>query len=238
MTANLYTAEQVRELDRTAIEDHGIDGFQLMQKAARFAFHTLTKTWPKCDKIHVFCGNWNNAGDGYILAGLAINRGFEVKLHYLSPPKNLKNDALRAYQYSQENKVSCKAFSNTTVCDVADDTDFIIIDAILGTGLNSEVRGEFKLAINLCNQSKAPILSIDIPSGLSANTGQALGVAIKAHCTATFIGLKQGMFTGAGRNYCGDIFYDELGITTDIFFFIKRNCKHFRIYITYINFLI
>lgn len=225
MTANLYTAEQVRELDRIAINDHGIDGFQLMQKAALFAFHTLVKQWPKCQNIHVFCGSGNNAADGYILAGIAIKRGFQVNLHYLSHPENLKNDALLAYHYCKKANVSCQPFASDPFYSLSDDKNFVIVDALLGTGLNTVVTGQYKQAIKLFNESKAPILSIDIPSGLSANTGNPLDTAVQACCTATFIGLKQGMFTASGRNYCGDIFYDDLGITDDIFKKVPINCK-------------
>jgi len=232
MTTNLYTAEQVRELDRIAIEDHGIDGFELMQKAARFAFHTLIKQWPTCKNIHVFCGSGNNAGDGYILAGIAIKRGLNVKLHYLSPPENLKNNAQLAYHYSQEANVSCQQFPCDSSSILSTESSFVIIDAMLGTGIHSEVTGQYKQAINLCNQSNAPILSIDIPSGLSANTGNPLGVAIKAQCTTTMIGLKQGMFTGSGRHYCGEILYDDLGITPDIFKQVPINGKKLNLYST------
>lgn len=229
MTVNLYTAEQVRELDRITVEDHGIDGFQLMQKAARFAFHTLVKQWPTCKRIQVFCGSGNNAGDGYILAGIAKQRGFDVTLHCLSPPESLKHDALLAYKYSQEANISCKPFTNDSTNILSTDKAFVIIDAMLGTGLNSEVTGQYKQAILLCNQSMAPILAIDIPSGLSANTGQAFGVAIKAECTATFIGLKQGMLTGTGRDYCGEIFYDDLNITADIYKQVPVSAKKLNI---------
>jgi hydroxyethylthiazole kinase-like uncharacterized protein yjeF len=230
MTANLYTAKQIRELDRIAIEEQGIDGFELMKKAALFTFHTLVKRWPKCKNIHVFCGSGNNAGDGYILASIAIKRGFNVNLHYLSNPEKLKNDALLAYNFCQKLNVSCQPFtSDTTSTLLTDkklaDKPFVIIDALLGTGLHSEVTGQYKQAIELCNESKAPTLSIDIPSGLSANTGNPLGTAVQACCTATFIGLKQGMFTGSGRNYCGEIFYDDLGITDDVFKKVPVNCK-------------
>jgi len=229
MTVNLYTAEQVRELDRIAIKNCGINGFQLMQKAARFAFHTLVKQWPACKKIHVFCGSGNNAGDGYILAGIAKQRGFDVTLHYLSLPENLKNDALLAYHFSQEANINCKPFTNGNTSILSTDKAFVIIDAILGTGLNSKVTGQYEQAILLCNQSTAPILAIDIPSGLSANTGQPLGATIKAESTATFIGLKQGMLTGAGRNYCGEIFFDDLDITADIYDQVSINAKRLNI---------
>jgi NAD(P)H-hydrate epimerase len=233
METNLYTAKQVRELDRIAIDEYGVDGFQLMQKAALFTFHTLVKKWPKCKNIHVICGSGNNAGDGYILAGIAINRGFNVNLHYLSNPEKLKNDALLAYKFCQKANVSCQPFTSDTWLTFTNNkiTDksstnkkFIIIDALLGTGLHSEVTGQYKQAIKLCNESNSPILSIDIPSGLSADTGNPLGIAIQASCTATFIGLKQGMFTASGRNYCGEIAYDDLSITDDVFTKVSTNC--------------
>lgn len=215
MTTNLYTAEQVRKLDRILIQDQGIDSFILMQQAARFTFHTLVKKWPNITRIHVFCGNGNNAGDGYILAAIAKKRGFEVNVHYLLNPDKLENDARLAYQYCNEANVSCQPFSKDTSNTLTKDCSFIIIDALLGTGLNSEVVGKYKHAIELCNETQAPTLSIDIPSGLSANTGNPVGIAVIACCTASFIALKQGMFTGAGRDYCGEIFFDNLGVTTE-----------------------
>jgi len=225
MTVNLYTAQQVRELDRIAIEDHGIDGFELMQKAARFAFRTFVKQWDGCKQIYVFCGSGNNAGDGYIFAGIAKKRGFRVSLYFISPPENLKKDALLAYQYCIENGVECLPFTKKSDAVLSADQDMVIIDALLGTGLNAEVSGLYKKAILLCNQSKAPTLAIDIPSGLSADTGQALGIAIEAKCTATFIGLKRGMLTARGQHYCGDIFYDDLDITENIYSQVPVDAK-------------
>jgi len=225
MPDNLYTAQQVRELDRIAIEDHNIDGFELMQKAARFAFRTLVKQWPECKQIYVLCGSGNNAGDGYILAGIAKKHGFKVKLDYVFPPEKLKGDALLAYQYSVEQGVACQAFTESSDAILSLDHGFVIIDALLGTGLNSEVTGLYHQAISLCNQSSNPTLAIDIPSGLSANTGQALGIAIEAYSTASFIGLKQGMYTGSGRHYCGEIFFGALDVSPDAFKAVPISAK-------------
>jgi len=212
----LYTAQQVREMDRIAIEDYGVNGFELMQKAARFTFHVLLKKWPQSKHICVICGSGNNAGDGYIIAALAKKRGLTTTLLSLSDPEKLMGDAQLAYHYAQEQGVIHQPFSAQHWATQSSHKDLVIVDALLGTGLNTEVRGHYKEAIELCNQGNAPVLAVDIPSGLSADTGQAMGIAIEAECTATFIGLKLGMLTGSGRRYCGRLYFDELDIAPNI----------------------
>lgn len=209
---NLYRAENVREIDRLAIEEHGIDGFELMQKAARFTFHLLNKLWPETKSLLVICGAGNNAGDGYIVAGLAKKHGIKVEVYYLYEPSKLTGDAHLAYDFCTQQGVNCQTY--TPEIDLKS-TD-LIVDAILGTGVNKAVTGAFESAIRDCNESKRPILAVDIPSGLSADTGQPFGIAINASATATFIGLKIGQFTGRGRAYCGQLYFDQLDVPNKI----------------------
>jgi len=214
----LFSAEQVQEIDRYAIEEKGISGFELMQKAARFCFHTLVRKAPNTAYIIVLCGSGNNAGDGYIIAALAKKRLLDVDVFYLSEPSQLKGDAKRAYEYCLLSEVNCQPYSSGVITNRYKEAtnheidSTIIIDALLGTGLNSEITGHYLKAITEANASSYPTLSVDIPSGLSANTGQIYGTAIKAKWTATFIGLKFGLFTGDGRNYSGEVYYNNLDI--------------------------
>lgn len=212
LPALIYQAKAVREIDRTAIEDCGIPGFELMQRAARFALHALLKRWPDTTHLSILCGSGNNAGDGYVMAALARRKGLQVELFYLSDPKQLSGDAHRAYMMSQEQETSCKAFSSAEWLRRTglDATHEVIVDALLGTGLHSEVRGHYREAIAAMNEAGNPVFAVDIPSGLCADTGQVLGLAVHAHATASFIAMKLGLLTGAGRSHSGTLYFDTL----------------------------
>ncbi len=213
----LYLRNDVRELDRFAIEECGINGFDLMSSAARFSFHCLMKTWPSCRSLVVLCGSGNNAGDGYIVASLAKKRDVAVTVLHLADPDKLKGDARLAYLQCKTTQVTCLPFSLEAFEQLTHDEEIVIVDALLGTGLNSEITGDYAHAIAAINQQPHPVLAVDIPSGLCSDTGQALGIAVKATLTTTFIGLKLGLFTGSGRDYCGEICFSSLKLPEEIF---------------------
>ncbi len=210
----LFLSQQVRDIDRSAINKHGIKGFALMSKAARFSFQVLLERFPGTLQITVLCGSGNNAGDGYIVAALAKAQGLTTRVYYLSPPAKLTGDAQHAYQQCISEGVDCAPYQADSLS--REYANHIIVDALLGTGLNSPVRGSYAEAIQSANNSSAPILAIDIPSGLNANSGAVMGLAISANCTATFIALKLGLFTGEGQSYTGALFYDDLAVPESI----------------------
>jgi NAD(P)H-hydrate epimerase len=212
----LYRAAQVRELDRIAIQERGIPGFELMGRAGAEVFASLKKQWPDARSIAVFCGSGNNAGDGYIIAELALKAGLEVCVYAVSDPEKLKGDALDAYQKYSDAKGAVVPFQAGQAVN-AD----VLVDALLGTGLDRPVAGLYAEAIRAINAHFAPVIAVDIPSGLNADTGNAMGSAVKADCTVTFIGLKQGLFTGQAAEYCGEIGYAQLGVPDDVFIGIK-----------------
>jgi hydroxyethylthiazole kinase-like uncharacterized protein yjeF len=212
LPTTLYRTAQVRELDRIAIQERGIPGFELMSRAGYEVFQCIRNKWPDAQSVAVFCGAGNNAGDGYIIAGLALKAGLKVSVYSLSDPVNLKGDALTAYQNYVEAKGTVIPFQVEKAIDVD-----VIVDALLGTGLDRPVTGLYALAIQVINQSPAPVVAVDSPSGLNADTGNVLGCAVKADCTVTFIGLKQGLFTGHAAYYCGEISYASLAVPDDIF---------------------
>ncbi len=205
----LYRAAQVRELDRIAIQERGIPGFELMSRAGAEVFKRITKQWPDVRSVAVFCGSGNNAGDGYIIAGLAWAAGVNVCVYTLSEPEKLSGDALTAYQGY---KGAVKPFHPEQRID-AD----VLVDALLGTGLDRPVAGLYAQAIQVINAHSAPVIAVDIPSGLNADTGNVMGCAVKADCTVTFIGLKQGLFTGQAAEHCGEICYAQLGVPDEVF---------------------
>jgi hydroxyethylthiazole kinase-like uncharacterized protein yjeF len=209
---DLYQTAQVRELDRVAIHDFKIAGFTLMQRAGKAVLKALNTNWPKAKKIIIVCGKGNNAGDGYVVARLAKKAKLTITVLYLAAPEKLTGDALLAYKACKASKVNIKEFNENELKHAG-----IIIDAIFGSGLQGEVTGETAKAIQAINNSKLPVLAIDIPSGLDADTGNPLGVAVKVDVTVTFVAPKQGMFTGLARDYCGKIIYDDLNIPPKVF---------------------
>ncbi|BAU57188.1 NAD(P)HX epimerase [Halorhodospira halochloris] len=206
LTTALYTPEQVRELDQIAITEAGIPGLRLMERAGRRAFAVLRSNWPQARRITIFCGGGNNAGDGYVVGRLAHEAGLEVEVIYLSDPHRLKGDAATQAQRFLETSAACKPFDAHQL-----DSGDVIVDALLGTGLDRPVAGEYAAAVEAINGQKGPVLALDIPSGLHARTGSELGCAVQAHATVTFVGLKSGLFTARGPALCGTLFFDDLG---------------------------
>ncbi|MFA6163115.1 MAG: NAD(P)H-hydrate dehydratase [Methylobacter sp.] len=205
----LYRAAQVRELDRIAIQERGIPGFELMSRAGAAVFECVRNKWPDAQSVAVFCGSGNNAGDGYVIAALALKAGLKVCVYAVSEPDMLKGDALTAYQ-NYKGAVIPFLVGQAIAADV-------VIDALLGTGLDRVVTGVYAHAIETINKCSAHVVAVDIPSGLNADTGNVMGCAVKADCTVTFIGLKQGLFTGQASEHCGEVVYAKLAVPDDVF---------------------
>ncbi|MGQ4879563.1 NAD(P)H-hydrate dehydratase [Billgrantia sp. LNSP4103-1] len=202
----LYRANQVRELDRRTIAG-GIEGFALMQRAATAAWQSLKGRWPGIKRISVLCGGGNNGGDGHVLSALAAVAGIEVQRIALKMPEALEGDAARAAEMATAAGVGLEPWHAETVFHGE-----VIVDALLGTGLGGEVRGDFRDAIEAINASGLPVLAIDIPSGLAADTGAELGVAVRATRTVTFIGDKIGLHTGRAPALAGEVHFRALGV--------------------------
>ncbi len=213
----LYLASQVQQLDRIAIDEFGTPGFQLMQRAGAACFEAMQSHWPEAKRLLVFAGGGNNGGDAYIVAGLAKEQGMGVHVLSLSDPENLKGDARTAWQWAMEKQVDITAFQDYTHSgsNVVEQT--VLVDGIFGTGLDREVSGDHAQAVTFINECQSPVLAIDIPSGLNANTGMPLGRAVTADCTVTFIGMKQGLLTGAAGNHVGRLLFSDLDVSEEIF---------------------
>jgi len=219
LPVELYRAVQVRELDRIAIEERGIPGHTLMSRAGAAAFDLLRQRWPAARRIVVVCGGGNNAGDGYVVARLAHKTGLETLVLTLSNPDALRGDALTAWRDARAAGVPTTIFTAAGL-DRAD----LLVDAILGTGLEREVSGVWREAIEAMNAHPADRFALDIPSGLHADTGAILGAAVRAATTITFIGLKQGLFTGQGPACCGEVHFTDLEAPPDIYSALHPAC--------------
>ncbi|WP_249678126.1 NAD(P)H-hydrate dehydratase [Pseudomonas abieticivorans] len=199
----LYSAAQVRALD-SALIAAGTDGFELMQRAAHATWRALRRQWPEARQVCVVTGRGNNAGDGYLIASLAKRSGWEVSVLAVGDPAQLVGDAALAYGEAKAADVAVQPWG------VGVPLAGIVVDALLGTGLAGEVRAPYLEVIEAINASGQPVVAVDIPSGLSADTGQVLGVAIRASLTVTYIGVKIGLLTGQAPDYVGTLLFDDL----------------------------
>ena len=212
LPVNLYSAEQVRELDRIAIEDFDILGYTLMHRAALFSYQKLKEKWPEAQSITVICGGGNNAGDGYVLAGMAKEDDKKVRVFHLPEPSTLKADAATAYKYLQASGIESIKYVGQDISN-----SDVIVDALFGTGLDRDVEAEFYNVIDLINSLSVPVMAIDIPSGLNADNGNIMNIAIHAQLTSTFIGLKKGLFTNYGLQCSGEIKFNDLDVPKEVY---------------------
>ncbi len=203
----LYRAESVRELDRVAIEEMNIPGAALMARAGQAAFELMLRDWPGAKSVVVVCGVGNNAGDGYVVARLATEQNLNVRVAELGDPARLRGDAADARAALTSAGVQPASFT-PEILQGAD----VIVDAIFGTGLDRAVEGHWAEAIECLNAAAAPVLSLDIASGINADTGRVMGEAVRANATVSFIGLKQGLFTGDGPDRSGWVCFHNLAV--------------------------
>lgn len=213
----LVTAEEMRTLDRFAIEKLGIPGLVLMENAGRGVLCVLRRCFPQWrgQKIAVLCGKGNNGGDGFVVARYLRDQGAWVEVFLAARPEELSGDAKISMEIFLRSgghlgHLGCKAGGGGT--DVLWSSFDLVVDALLGTGLKSQVRDPIASIIEQLNQSNVPVVSVDIPSGLCSDTGRPLGVAVKAQVTVTFGLPKLGHFLYPGRELSGDLYVVDIGI--------------------------
>ena len=209
---NLFSAQHMRRLDDEAAQALGISGFELMSRAGAAAFRLLRKRWGTLHSIVVVCGVGNNAGDGYVLGRLALEAGLHCQVLYVGARDRLSGDALQAAQAYRDAGGAELPFDAGAPAH-AD----VIVDALLGTGVDRPLEGEWRAVVEAINGAGVPVLSLDLPSGLNADSGHVMGVCVRAECTVSFVGLKQGLFTGQGPEYCGQMEFDALGAPEALF---------------------
>jgi len=207
----LYTAEQVRGFDRLAIEHFGIPGLTLMERAGQAVFDLIRRRWPDARHLSVLVGTGNNGGDGFVVARLAREAGLDVEVLQLGDPGRLQGDAAINAGRWEAMGGDWRPYEG-----IAAKTD-LIVDALLGTGLEREVSGPWATAITAANAHRAPCLAVDIPSGLHSDSGAVLGGAVRACVTISFIGLKLGLFTGDGPAYVGEVVFRGLEVPAAVY---------------------
>lgn len=198
----LHSAAQVRDLDARLIAA-GTPGFTLMRRAAEACWQALRRRWPEAGELSVLAGGGNNGGDGYLVALLAQRAGWRVQVLQLADPPQ-EGDAALAWDAAVRGQVPMRRWS------AQEPLRGVLVDALLGTGLLAAPREPFAGAIRAINASGLPVLAVDIPAGLSSDTGSAPGEAVRADLTVSLIALKLGLFTGRGPDLAGEVLLDEL----------------------------
>ena len=196
----IFSAAQVRELERLAIATCGVTDYELMCRAAAGALRTIERRWPKAQWLVVVCGAGNNAGDGLVVARLAAAAGRAVRVLLVAPADRFKGAAAQAAADCRAAGMTFARFEPRALAGAA-----VVVDALLGTGLARPVSDEFRTAVEAINAVLVPVLALDIPSGLDADSGWPNPVAVRATATVTFLGLKQGLFLGSAVDHCGEL---------------------------------
>ena len=207
LPVEIYSVAGVRNIDQAAIRDAGISGYTLMTRAGQAALEAILAHFPSARRWQVICGSGNNGGDGYVVARLAAEQGIAVSVLAMTPVDKLAGDAATA----------CMDFAATggvaTEFDGAlDDQAELLVDGLLGSGLVRNVEGRFAAVVDAMNEHPAPVVALDMPSGIHGDSGAVMGNAVRADLTVTFAGLKSGLFLDAGPDYAANVVFSGLGI--------------------------
>ncbi len=223
----LYTGEQVKQGEVRAAKLAGISLYDLMQRAGFATYQLFTRYYSHANRVLVLCGTGNNGGDGYITATLVKQAGYTVELVSVGDHSKLSGDAKIA---KQEWQSSGGAIHDVAALDRVLMNSDVIIDGMLGIGLKGDVRSGIAEIISKVNSAKVnhtykPVIAIDIPSGLCADTGAVLGASIQADRTITFIGIKRGLVTGKARDVVGHLHFSSLDVSNEFYSVVTTNIQ-------------
>ncbi|NOZ25090.1 MAG: NAD(P)H-hydrate dehydratase [Nitrospirae bacterium] len=204
----IVNAEQMREIDRRTIEDYGIASAVLMERAGLSVAARVRENFDRSARVVVLAGSGNNGGDGLVVARLLHNEGWDVRVFLLSSPAKLSPDCLRQYETAGMMGVRVLAERLPALKDLRGS---LVIDAMLGTGLNKPLRGDIAAAVERVNRAAADVVAVDIATGVSSDTGAVMGSAVRAGMTVTFGLPKAGHVLYPGAEHTGRLFVEDIG---------------------------
>ena len=226
LTKRLVTSAESRECDRYAIEELQIPSLVLMENAALSIVEVLEKHLDvqpgQC--VVVVAGRGNNGGDGMAIARHLRNRGVDVRVYLTAHPDELKGDASANCSAVRAMGIPLNVVTDATELSALERalrSADVVVDALLGTGITGEVRGIIADVIPIINAHARCVLSVDVPSGLNADTGAICGVCVNAHTTVTLGAIKRGLLLFPGAEYVGDLFLGYIGVPMEIFEALK-----------------
>lgn len=205
------TVRRLRRLDRAAVRRYGIPALLLMENAAAACREEILKRYPRAKKTVIVCGKGNNGGDGFALARQLRGAGLAVIVAYFGAPGRTSPDALVNFRIVRKLKVPMvRLRRDARGLERALRQADLAVDAIFGTGLTREATGLYRDAIRALNASGRPVVSMDIPSGLDADSGRVLGEAVRADLCVTLVAPKLG-FKKAGA-WTGRVVVRDIGV--------------------------
>ena len=206
---SIWPADALRRAEKEAADSLGLTLYELMLRAGEAAFCVAREAYPLTTRWLILCGHGNNGGDGYVVARLAAAAGIDVTLLALESDKPLPEEA------SEARDAWLNAGGVIHAADIVwPENISLIVDGLLGTGLKQAPRENVATLIERANAHPAPVMALDIPSGLVAQTGATPGAVIDAAATVTFIALKPGLLTGKARDVVGKLHHHALGLDT------------------------
>ncbi len=208
----VVTSQEMRDMDRKAIERFGIPGHVLMERAGVAVASKIKDLFGKIRTV-VLAGGGNNGGDGLVTARELFNSGWDVKVLLLIKEDKLSPDCLSELRIARQMGVPVEFRTEVTGNDLH---EAVVVDAMLGTGLNKEIEGPMAGIIKFLNSSGSPVISVDIPSGISSDTGEIMGVAVRAGYTVTFGLPKRGHLLYPGAEFTGRLFVENIGFPEDL----------------------
>ncbi len=214
--------DEIREIDRKAIEEYGIPGILLMENAGRNVAEEVEKMLLGTDRarVAIFCGKGNNGGDGFVIARHLHNKGVGVSVYLMKevPSALSGGDASTNLQILRNMGLEIEELEKGHIEEIGKvlHNYNVIVDAIFGTGLRGEVGGPVRILIDKINEVDIPVVSVDIPSGLSCDDGVVLGTAVKATKTVTFVAAKTGFFQECGKEYTGELIVSDISVPREL----------------------
>lgn len=199
----LLTPQEMAQADRLAIERGPFDGYALMRNAGAAIAAQVLRRYPAAPRFDVLCGPGNNGGDGYVVARLLVEAGAAVRVFAESAPRAGSDAALAARDCAAK-LLPLSSFSP--------EPETVVIDALYGAGLARPLDGAAARAAALCREAASAVVAVDLPSGVSGESGQILGAAFDAELTVTFFRMKPGHLLEPGRSLCGETVVVDIGV--------------------------